>query len=210
MSLSALEIERRVGNMLAARVRNSGQLAGLDDEQLAGIGKKLKKVAKKVGKVVKKIAPIAVGGVATVFGGPVGGAVAGSVLKKKKKKKSPKAVAAVQQAIDSGAVPPQGKGNALETAAGVAQSMFAQQAPYAANDPGMQQIMRQAVASEMSAPSSGGGGGSPGSLIPGTQPTEQLDEVTITANKLKPYLIPGAIGAGLLVLMMMNSKKRKG
>jgi hypothetical protein len=209
MSLSALEIERRVEQMLASRVRNSGQLNGLDGEQLDGIGKALKKVAKKVGKVVKKIAPIAVGGIAAYAGFKA----TKSLLGGKKKKAAAASVAAAQQAVSSGALSPQTQGSALDTASTIAQSMLAQQVPAAAADPGMQQILRQAVAAEMYAQQpqqGGGGGGSPASFMPSAQPTQELDEVTITANRLKPYLIPGALAAGLLVLLMANRQKRKG
>lgn len=213
MGLSALEIENRVARVLQARMQRSGQLNGLDDEQLAGIGKALKKVAKKVGKVVKKVAPIALGAGALYLGAKV----VGKVIKGKKAAPvaaavaAPAAAAAVQQAVTSGALPPTPPAGAqlIDTAGQVATALIAAEGmPSAAADPGIQQIVRDAIAANM--PQSYGSQGyvqSAPQAAPGAQ-YEQLPEVEITADRMKQWLIPGGIAAGLLVLLMMSNKRK--
>ncbi len=270
MSLSALEIENRIGALLEQRMNDSGQLNGLDDEQLAGIGKSLKKVAKKVGKVVKKVAPIALGAGALYLGAKAVSNVIASPTKKQAKaekkaaKKAAKVTAqaaklglavapavaqvalassapppvaaavssgeaaqALQQAVQSGALPPStgtGSGVAsqlIDTAGQIATAVMASQGlPSAASDPQIQQITRDAIAAEMPQymqqqymPSSsyGGGGGyvssSPKSA-PGGQIDMELPEMTVLGKKLHPWLLPGAIAAGLGLLLVMNNNRR--
>jgi len=261
MALSALQIENRVERLLQSRMRSSGRLNGLDDQELAGIGKALKKAAKKVGKVVKKVAPVALGAGAVYLGagaianavkGSSGGSVgkpgkyeisgkaAGSVpyasmnagqlsseagrlqqliasgkdVKDAKKKLanvqaylgSP-AGTAMQQAINSGALPasPSPGAQLIDTAGQVANAMISAQGyPGIATDQGMQQIMQEAIASNMP---QGYVQSSP-KLAPGSQ-YEELPEVQITADRLKPWIIPGAIAAGLAALLLLSNKRKR-
>lgn len=242
MSLSALDIERRVSGLMLNRMQSTGQLHGLDDQQLAGIGKALKKVAKKVAKVVKKVAPIALGAGALYLGAKV----IGGAIKGKPKDATPAAAAAapviatvaapvaaaaLQQAVSSGALPQETPAPVMQTASGpssasqlintagqVATALIsAQGLPSAAGDPGIQQITREAIAAELpqylqqqSSYSGGGGGGyvsSAPKAPPGAQ-YEQMDEVSVTADRIKPYLLPGAIIAGLALLAVMNNNRR--
>jgi len=260
MCRTAEEIEGRVLGVLLERARRSGQLNGLDDEQLDGIGKSLKKVAKKVGKVVKKVAPIALGAGAVYLGAgaianavkgssggkpgkyEVSGKAAGSVpyasmdagqlaaesqrlqqliasgkdVKDAKKKLANvqaylggPAGSAMQQAIASGALPPTPSAGAqlLDTAGQVATALIsAQGLPSAAADPGIQQVMREAIAAQYPG---GGYTGGTFSQAAAAAPVEQLDEVTITAQRLKPWLIPGAIAAGLALLLVTQNRRKR-
>lgn len=162
MDLGTLELENRIGCLLADRMRMAGQLNGLDDEQLAGIGKALKKVAKNVGKVVRKVAPAAL-----AIG--VAGTALNIAAKSKAKKKAKKAAALVAQtaaaptvvtmpavqdaaaeAMSSGAAPVASATlpAAINAAAQVANAVVASQLPAAAELPGMQQLVRDSIAAQ--------------------------------------------------------------
>lgn len=189
-------IERRVEQLLLDRARAQGQLAGLGDGELAGIFKKIKKVAKKVGKVVKKVAPIAVGAATAYVGGVAAAKLTKNLLTKKKKAAVPAASEQVlQQAIDSGTLPATAPAAADPAAIAqqVAQMMLASQVPSAAADPGMQQIVREEVAGQAMRQLPGG--------------DYELPEVTVQGER--SWLIPGAIAAGFGVLLLTQRQRRR-
>lgn len=234
MNLSTLELEDRIGCLLATRLRAAGQLNGLDDAELAGIGKKLKKVAKGVGKVVRKVAPIAVGAgtlylgaraVKNMTASPQAKAASASKKASKKAAKAakkagklglqvapaaaalalqpdipPESAAALRLAIDSGALQSQPSAGAqlVDTAGQIATAYMAAQGVQA-QEAGMQQIVRDAVASQAAQPRA----------FEQVQPRasgrdsapDELPEIAVTARRSWLWPALGAAAIGGLVLM---------
>lgn len=234
MTPSTYELERRIAAHLARRMALQGQLSGLDDEQLAGIGKKLKKVAKKVGKVVKKVAPIALGAGALYLGAKAVSNLTASPSKKaaKAEKKAAKKAAkvakqaaklglavapaaatlALQTAVQSGAVPsePSAGAQLIDTAGKIATAVIAAESvPSIASDAGMQQIVRDAVAAQAGqgiqyATPASSYSGAPGVYSADASPQE-LEEFQVNG---KPSMIIPALLAGLVGLAVISSRNK--
>lgn len=222
MNLASLELEERLESLLTeaaiARARESGQLDGLGDAELAGIFSKIKKGVKKVasavGKVVRKVAPIAVGAAALYFGGPIVAKAVGGVAKKVlgKTVSAPAAsVTAVTEAVATGALaaqppaqsPPPSSPTFLQTAATLANTYLqAKQSTAAlAASQGMQPIMQDVLYAQAQQPN-------PYAVVPAPGQYAGQIEASTGDIGMPKWLLPVGAGVGFLMLMMMMTQRR--
>lgn len=162
-----------------------------DDQQLGGLGKKLKKLVKKVA------APIAHIGAAVLTGG-ASLAVSANIIKAQQERKAREAQARAQAEVDKAAIAAQEKVALANAQASVAPAA-AQVAltPSIAPPAGLvQQAMPMPTFTSTLAPSYGGGN------VPAYEP------LPAGGAPSKPaWLIPAAIGGGGLLLVMMMKRR---
>jgi len=207
-----MSVENAIETALVRRAQNSGQLNGLEAEQLAGFGKSLKKFAKKLGKTIKKIAPYALGAAGLYVGGRlIGGALAKRAAARKI---AGKGAAAVLAAGASTAPPAADVQQAAQRGPGLAEAATAITTAYlasrgagaAVSDPEVQaaiqqQLQQQAESGDPYAgkiPASGGSAAGSGGA----------GESAAAGSSKWPSWAPLAALAGVGILLAMNSKGR--
>lgn len=202
MNLNGFELEQRLEALLAEEY----QVQGLGD--VAGLGKKLKKLAKKVGKVVRKVAPIALGAAGLFFGGKlvkgVLGKAAGAAVDVATQAGQPDpaiaqdAAAALQQAQAAGAVPavPLPGASITDIAAQVARTVLAQQG-MPVNSAQGQQVVREVIVQQAAQPT-------PLTPVPAPGDTVQEVQDSMPGLSKNALLIGGGVAAAALLAYVLS------